>query len=98
MAEVKKVSGMSEDGEAFVNKAVAGGGQMAVAQIRRVVTSISSQEQCAAVHLFKGIEGLCNSMANGNRLLDDPVSAYEYLALASLIMRMLRTAPIEKEV
>jgi len=97
MEEVKRTSGISDEGEVFVSKGVAVGGQMAVVQMSRVATNSSSQEQCAAAQLFKGIEGLCNSIANGNRLLDDAVSAYEYLALASLIMRMLKTPPIEKE-
>jgi uncharacterized protein (TIGR02391 family) len=97
MEEVKRASGISDDGDDFVDQAYDANPQMAVLKLNRVVTSISSKQQCAADHLLKGIAGLRDSIAKDKGLFNDPVSAYEYLALASLIMRMLRTAPIEKE-
>jgi len=49
------------------------------------------------MYLFKGIAGLCNSKAHSDHPFDDPLVAHEYLALASLLMRMLEIAQINKE-
>jgi len=97
MDEVKRASGIREDGDSLMNKAFGAGPQMPVIQLNRLATEIEREEQCAALHLFKGIAGLCNSIAHGNGMFDDAVSAYEYLALASLMMRKLKTAQINKE-
>jgi uncharacterized protein (TIGR02391 family) len=59
-------------------------------------TPLASQgeidEQKGFMYLFKGIVGLRNSKAHSNRTFDDPLRAYEYLALASLLMRVLEQA------
>jgi hypothetical protein len=39
--------------------------------------------------LYKGIVGIRNRKAHDNVLLDDPNRAIEYLALASLLIRLL---------
>jgi len=44
--------------------------------------------------LFKGIVGLRNSKAHSNTLFDDPHRAHEYLALASLLLRLLEIAKV----
>ena len=42
--------------------------------------------------VFKGIVG--NSKAHSNRLFNDPHRAHEYLALASVLMRVLEIATV----
>ena len=44
--------------------------------------------------LFKGIVGLRNSKAHSNALFNDPSRVHEYLALASLLMRLLEIATV----
>ncbi len=46
-------------------------------------------EQKGIMFLFKGIVGIRNRKAHENVILDDPYKAIEYLALASLLMRLL---------
>jgi hypothetical protein len=41
--------------------------------------------------------GLRNSKAHSNRLFDDADRGYEYLALASVLMRILEIAKIVKD-
>jgi uncharacterized protein (TIGR02391 family) len=52
-------------------------------------TDAERDEQKGFMFLFKGIVGLRNSKAHSNRLFNDPRRAHEYLALASLLMRIL---------
>ena len=97
MDEVKRASGIRNDGESLMNKAFGGGLQMPVMQLNRLATETEREEQCAALQLFKAMAGLCNSIADRNGLFEDAVSAYEYLAFASLMMRMLKTAHSNEE-
>jgi len=46
--------------------------------------------------LYKGIVGLRNSKAHSNRLFDDPARAHDYLALASVLMRLLEIATVSR--
>jgi type I restriction-modification system DNA methylase subunit len=49
-------------------------------------------EQKGFMFLFKRIVSLKNSKAHSNRLFNDPYRAHDYLALASLLMRLLEIA------
>jgi uncharacterized protein (TIGR02391 family) len=49
-------------------------------------------EQCGIMNLFKGIVGIRNFKGHSNVLFDSPERAHEYLALASLLMRLLDIA------
>jgi uncharacterized protein (TIGR02391 family) len=49
-------------------------------------------EQKGIMFLCKGVVGLRNSKAHSNTLFNDPSRAHEYLALASLLMRLLEIA------
>jgi hypothetical protein len=46
--------------------------------------------------LYKGVVGLRNSKAHSNRLIEDSKRAHEYLALASLLMRVLDLATVNR--
>jgi hypothetical protein len=57
-------------------------------------TDAERDEERGLMLLFKGIVGLCNSKAHSNTLFDDPPRAHEYLALASLLLRLLKIAQV----
>jgi hypothetical protein len=57
-------------------------------------TAAERDEQCGLMLLFKGIVGLCNSKAHSNTLFNDPHRAHEYLAFASLLLRLLEIAKV----
>jgi uncharacterized protein (TIGR02391 family) len=97
MDEVKRASGISDDGNSLMNKTFDIGKQMPVIQFNCLATEAEREEQRGAVHLFQGIAALCKSMAAGNGLFDDPIRAYEYLAFVSLLMRLLEIAQVNKE-
>jgi hypothetical protein len=46
------------------------------------------------MNLFKGIVGLRNLKAHSIALIDDPHRAHDYLALASLLMRILEISKV----
>jgi uncharacterized protein (TIGR02391 family) len=57
-------------------------------------TESESNEQRGIMYLFKGVVGLRNAKAHSNNLFNDPSRAHEYLALASLLMRLLEIATV----
>ena len=92
--EVKRVSGISDDGDSLVNKAFGCEKQTPVVQFNSLSTDAERDEQRGIMYLFKGIVGLRNSKAHSNRLFNDPLRAHEYLALASLLIRLLGIAQV----
>jgi len=62
--------------------------------INGLATEAERDEQRGIMFLFKGIVGLRNSKAHSNRLFNDPSRAHEYLALTSLLMRLLEIAQV----
>jgi hypothetical protein len=58
-------------------------------------TEGEKNEQRGIWYLFKGVVGLRNFKAHVVSTFDDPHRAHEYLALASLLMRLLDTATID---
>jgi uncharacterized protein (TIGR02391 family) len=95
--EVKAVSGLSEDGDPLMNKAFGIDKQTPVIQFNTLGTDAERDEQRGIMYLFKGIVGLRNSKAHSNVLFDDPSRAHEYLALASLLMRLLEIARVTRK-
>jgi len=57
-------------------------------------TDEEKDEQVGFLYLYKGVVALRNSKAHTNRLFDDPARAHEYLALASVLVRMLNGAQV----
>jgi uncharacterized protein (TIGR02391 family) len=94
--EVKRASGIYDDGDSLIDKAFGFDEQIPAIQFNSLETESHREEQRGIIFLFKGIVGLCNSKANCNRLVDNPLRAYEYLALASLLLRMLEIAQINR--
>jgi uncharacterized protein (TIGR02391 family) len=87
--QVKRVSGISDDGDSLMNRAFGCDKQIPVVQFNSLSTDAERDEQRGIMYLFKGIVGLRNSKAHSNRLFNDPLRAHEYLALASLLIRLL---------
>ena len=77
--EVKRRSGLNLDGD----------NRPPVLKFNTLSTEAERDEQRGFLYLFKGIVGLRNSKAHSNRLFNDPSRAHEYLALASVLMRVL---------
>jgi uncharacterized protein (TIGR02391 family) len=94
--QVRMVSGISDDGDSLMNRAFGSEKQTPVIQFNSLSTDAERDEQRGFMFLFKGIVGLRNSKAHSNRLFDDPRRAHEYLALASLLMRLLEIAQDNK--
>jgi uncharacterized protein (TIGR02391 family) len=87
--EVKMRSGLTGDGDPLMNRAFGFENQAPVIQFNNLQTDAERDEQ-------KGIVGLRNSKAHSNRLFNDPSRAHEYLALASVLMRLLEIATINR--
>jgi uncharacterized protein (TIGR02391 family) len=92
--EVKRRSGIAEDGDSLMNRAFGCERQTPVIQFNSLQTDEERDEQKGLMFLFKGIVGLRNSKAHSNRLFNDPSRAHEYLALASLLIRLLEIATV----
>jgi uncharacterized protein (TIGR02391 family) len=88
--EVKVRSGLPLDGDALMNQAFGcDGGRAPVLAFNALSSDSERDEQRGIMYLFKGIVGLRNAKAHSNTLFSDPSRAHEYLALASLLMRLL---------
>ncbi len=94
--EVKKRSGLNDDGDSLMNRAFGCERQVPIIQFNSLQTEAERDEQKGIMFLFKGIVGLRNSKAHSNTLFNDPRRAHEYLALASLLMRLLEIATVNK--
>lgn len=92
--EVKRKSGISDDGDSLMNRAFGRDKQTPLVQFNSLQSDAERDEQKGIMFLFKGIVGLRNSKAHSNTLFNDPSRAHEYLALASLLMRLLEIATV----
>jgi len=72
-----------------MNRAFGSDKQSPAVRFNSLNTQAERDEQRGIMYLFKGIVGLRNSKAHSNRLFNDPLRAQDYLALASLLIRLL---------
>lgn len=87
---VKERSGLPLDGDPLMNQAFGcDGGRVPPVKFNSLSTESERDEQRGIMYLFKGVVGLRNAKAHSNTLFDDPSRAHEYLALASLLLRLL---------
>ena len=91
---VKRKSGIDADGDSLMNRACGCDKQTPVIQFNSLQSDAERDEQKGIMFLFKGIVGLRNSKAHSNTLFNDPGRAHEYLALASLLLRLLEIAMV----
>lgn len=90
--EVKQRSGLALDGDNLMNQAFGCTNRTPVLKFNSLTSDAERDEQNGFMLIFKGIVGLRNSKAHSNRLFNDPMRAHEYLAMASLLMRLLEIA------
>jgi uncharacterized protein (TIGR02391 family) len=91
--EVKARSGSSDlDGDSLMNHSFGCDGRTPLIKFNSLQTDSEKDEQKGLMFLFKGVVGLRNAKAHSNTLFDSPQRAHEYLALASLLMRLLEIA------
>jgi uncharacterized protein (TIGR02391 family) len=94
--EVKRRSGLNLDGDPLMNQAFGCDNHTSVIQFNSLQTEAEHDEQRGFMFLFKGIVALRNSKAHSNTLFNDPYRAHDYLALASVLMRVLEIATVNR--
>jgi len=88
-AIVKDKTGKELDGDRLMNYAFGCENHKPVIKFNTLQTREEKDEQKGIMYLFKGITGIRNRKAHENVNLDDFQRAFEYLAIASLLMRLL---------
>lgn len=97
ISRVKKVSdypkdnaGRDLDGDQLMNRAFGcDGNNRPLIKLNELKDSFDRAEQRGFMNLFKGIVGVRDKKAHLNFIQSDPYITMEYLALASLLMRLL---------
>ena len=89
---MKQRSGLALDGDNLMNQVFGCTNRTPVLRFNSLSTDAERDEQNGFMFVFKGIVGLRNSKAHSNRLFNDPMRAHEYLAMASVLMRLLEIA------
>jgi uncharacterized protein (TIGR02391 family) len=93
--EVKTRSGLHLDGDQLMNRAFGCDKQTPVIQFNALSSDGEIDEQRGFMNLFKGVVGLRNLKAHSTGpLLNDQHRAHDYLALGSLLMRVLKRSQI----
>ena len=77
------------DGDKAMNRAFGFENQEPLIKFNELKSDEERDEQRGLLNLFKGIVGIRNRKVHENITLNDPDQALEYLALASLLMRLL---------
>ncbi len=97
---VKSLSGLTVDGDDLMNQCFGTGSRAQrrspVIQFNTLTSDAEYDEQLGFLYLFKGLVGLRNFKGHSNALFDDPNRGHEYLSLASLLLRNLELAKINK--
>lgn len=88
-AKVKSLTGKVYDGDSLMNQAFGCDNKDPIIQFNDLSSDEEKDEQRGLMFLCKGIVGIRNRKAHDNVLLDDRNRAIEYLALASLLIRLL---------
>jgi uncharacterized protein (TIGR02391 family) len=92
---VRAKTGLPYDGDDLMNRAFSPDGRIPPVRFNAFQTQGEKDEQRGIWSLFKGVVGLRNFKAHVITTFDDPHRAHEYLALASLLMRLLDAATID---
>jgi uncharacterized protein (TIGR02391 family) len=96
IATVKQRTGLSHDGDDLMNRAFSPKDRVPPVCFNALSTQEERDQQAGIWFLFKGVVQMRNYKAHVVTSSDDPQRAHEYLALASLLMRLLDIAKIEK--
>ncbi|SRR6266851_2822815 len=91
--QVKTRSGRADlDGDNLMNQALGSENRTPILKFNPLQTDPERDEQKGIMFLFKGVVALRNAKSHSNTLFNSPQRAHEYLALASLLMRLLEIA------
>jgi uncharacterized protein (TIGR02391 family) len=94
---VKQRTGLeSKSADDMMNRAFCPEKHVPPVRFNALSTTEEKDEQRGIWLLFKGVVGMSNYKAHKVTPFDDPHRAHEYLALASLLMRLLDNATIQK--
>lgn len=77
------------DGDRAMNRAFGFEKQEPLIKFNNIKSDEEKDEQRGIMNLYKGIVGIRNRKAHENITLNNPYRTLEYLALASLLMRLL---------
>jgi len=93
----KDSAGRDLDGDKLMNRAFGcDGNNQPLIKLNELKDSIDKAEQRGFMNLFKGIVGVRDKKAHLNFIQHNPYMTMEYLALASLLMRLLEEDFIKK--
>jgi uncharacterized protein (TIGR02391 family) len=85
----KNNRGHELDGDDLMNRVFGCDNQEPVIKFNELHTSLDKAEQRGIMYLFKGVVGIRDKKAHLNFVQNDPLKTFEYLSLASLLMRLL---------
>lgn len=92
---VRALTLLPYDGDDLMNRAFSADNRVPPVRFNSLQTVADKDEQRGILYLFKGVVGLRNFNAHVVTTLDNPHRAHEYLALASVLMRLLDTAEVD---
>lgn len=92
---VRAKTGLPYDGDDLMNRAFSPDGRTPPVRFNAFQTQGEKDEQRGIWMLFKGVVNLRNFKAHVVATFADPDRAHEYLALASLLMRLLEAATFD---
>lgn len=95
IAQVKDRTGLQYEGDDLMNRAFSPDNRVPLMRFNALRNEADKSEQRGIWNLFKGIVGLRNFKAHIVTVFDNPHRAHEYLALASLLMRLLDNATVD---
>ena len=82
-------NGRELDGDKLMQHVFGCDNQQPIIQFNSLTNSLDQAEQRGLLNLFKGIVGVRDRKAHLNFIQKDPKKAFEYLALASLLLRLV---------
>lgn len=89
----KDKNGRDLDGDDLMNRVFGcDGDQIPLLRFNSLRDGLDRAEQRGLMYLFKGVVGVRDRKAHLNFVLNDPQKAFEYLGLASLLLRLLDEA------
>lgn len=94
IATVKERTALQNEGDDLMNRAFSPDNRVPLMQFNALRSEADKSEQRGIWNLFKGVVGLRNYKAHIVNAFDDTHRAHEYLALASLLMRLLDMATV----
>jgi uncharacterized protein (TIGR02391 family) len=91
----KKTNGSEYDGDDLMNVVFGcDNGHVPIIKLNDLSTSLDRAEQRGLMYLFKGLVGIRDKKAHLNFVQNDPRKTLEYLALCSLLIRLLDDSSI----